>query len=115
MAYANDVVFAMGKQKHPELDTNSWLYRRINHCDFWFGIEENMLEEWDGPICDYYEVVLPEEAIRRYEDYIIANPGTRARYLNTKPDIINKYEALLYDKRTGLVTYYQTDWESGLD
>ena len=26
MAYAKDVVFAMGKQKNPELDTNSSLY-----------------------------------------------------------------------------------------
>jgi hypothetical protein len=117
MAYVNDVVFPIGKPRHSELDLIRSATRRINNCDFWFGIEANFKEEWDGPIVDYYEAVTTEEGIRRYENYLIANPGLRAKYFYDKyqADMITKYESLLYDRRTTMVIYYKTDWESGLD
>jgi hypothetical protein len=48
---------------------------------------------------------------------MIANPGLRAKYFYDKNDaeMIQKYESLLYDRRTSMVIYYKTDWESGLD
>ena len=48
---------------------------------------------------------------------MIANPGLRAKYFYDKNDaeMIQKYESLLYDRRTTMVIYYKTDWESGLD
>jgi hypothetical protein len=48
---------------------------------------------------------------------LIANPGLRAKYFYSKNDaeMVEKYEALLYDRRTNIVIYYKTDWESGLD
>ena len=81
------------------------------------AIEANLKEKWDGPIVDYYEAVTPEEGITRYQNYMIANPGLRAKYFYDKNDVemIQKYESLLYDRRTTMVIYYKTDWESGLD
>jgi hypothetical protein len=117
MAYVNDVVFPIGDPVHSELDLILSANRRINHCPFWFAIEANLKEKWDGPIVDYYEAVTPEEGIRRYQNYIIANPGLRAKYFYDKNDVemIQKYESLLYDRRTSMVIYYKTDWESGLE
>ena len=117
MAYVNDVVFPIGNPRHSELDLLRSVTRRINHCPFWFAVEANLKEKWDGPIVDYYEAVTPEEAIKRYENHLIANPGLRAKYFFSKSDaeMIEKYEALLYDRRTNIVIYYKTDWESGLD
>ncbi len=118
MAYVNDVVFPIGNPSNSELDLFlSGSSRRINHCPFWFAIEANLKEEWDGLLVDYYEAVTPEEGIRRYQNYMIANPGLRAKYFYDKNDaeMIQKYESLLYDRRTSMVIYYKTDWESGLD
>jgi hypothetical protein len=76
-----------------------------------------ILKKRDGLIVDYYEAVTPEEGIRRNENYLIANSGLRAKYFYDKhqADMITKYESLLYDRRTTMVIYYKTDWESGLD
>ena len=117
MAYINDVVFPIGDPVHSELDLILSANRRINHCPFWFAIEVNLKEKWDGPIVDYYEAVTTEEGIKRYQNYMIANPGLRAKYFYDKNDVemIQKYESLLYDRRTTMVIYYKTDWESGLD
>ena len=54
MAYVNDVVFPIGNPKHSELDLLRSVTRRINHCPFWFAVEANLKEKWDGPIVDYY-------------------------------------------------------------
>jgi hypothetical protein len=86
MAYANDVVFPIGNPRHSELDLIRSSARRINHCPFWFAIKANLKEQWDGPIVDYYEAVTPEEAIKRYENYLINNPALRAKYFYDKQD-----------------------------
>ena len=116
MAYEKDITFAIGDPANSELDVIRSTARRINCCDvFWFGVEENLREMRDGPIIDYFEAVKPEEAIRRYEKFLIANPGLRGKYFTKEYEMINKYEALLYDRRTVLVTYWKTDVESGLE
>ena len=117
MAYINDVVFPIGDPVHSELDLILSANRRMNHCPFWFAIEVNLKEKWDGPIVDYYEAVTTEEGIKRYQNYMIANPGLRSKYFYDKNDaeMIQKYESLLYDRRTSTVIYYKTDWESGLE
>ena len=117
MAYVNDVVFPIGDPVYSELDLIRSANRRINHCPFWFAIKANLKEKLDGHIVDYYEAVTPEEGMRRYQNYIIANTGIRAKYFYDKDDaeMIQKYESLLYDRRTSAVIYYKTDWESGLD
>ena len=65
MACGNDVVFAMGNHRRSELDLIRSATRRINQCNFQFGIEANFIEERDGPIVDYYEAVKTEEDRRR--------------------------------------------------
>jgi hypothetical protein len=60
MAYANGVVFPIGNPKRSELDLIRSATRRINNCPFWFAIETNLKEKWDGSIVGCYEAVTPE-------------------------------------------------------
>lgn len=106
MAYANDVKFIRQNKLNSE-DTNA----RINDCyDLWFAKEEDLLpveKSWDT---DYVDLVKPEEAIARYENYMIANPKARENYNKVRPGFISNYETLLYDRRTVAVAYIKCPW-----
>lgn len=44
-----------------------------------------------------------------------ANPNAREQFNKVRPGFVETCESLLYDRRTSMVIYYKTDWESGLD
>ena len=106
MAYANDVKFIRYNKLNPE-DTNA----RINDCyDLWLAKEEDLLpveKSWDS---DYVDLVKPEEAIERYENYMKSNPTAREKYNKVRPGFISTYESLLYDRRTIMVAYLKSPW-----
>ena len=106
MAYANDVKFIRHNKLDPE-DTNA----RINDCyDLWLAKEEDLLpveKSWDS---DYVDLVKPEEAIERYENYMKSNPTARDNYNKVRPGFISTYESLLYDRRTIAVAYVKCPW-----
>ncbi len=106
MAYANDVKFIRHNKLDPEY-TNA----RINDCyDLWLAKEEDLLpveKSWDS---DYVDLVKPEEAIERYENYMKSNPTARENYNKVRPGFISTYESLLYDRRTIMVAYLKSPW-----
>jgi hypothetical protein len=106
MAYANDVKFIRHNKLNPE-DTNA----RINDCyDLWLAKEEDLLpveKSWDT---DYVDLVKPEVAIERYENYMKSNPTARENYNKVRPGFISTYESLLYDRRTIMVAYLKCPW-----
>jgi hypothetical protein len=106
MAYANDVKFIRHNKLNPE-DTNA----RINDCyDLWLAKEDDLLQvekSWDS---DYVDLVKPEEAIERYENYMKSNPTAREKYNKVRSGFISTYESLLYDRRTVMVAYLKSPW-----
>ena len=96
MAYANDVKFIRHNKLNPE-DTNA----RINDCyDLWLAKEEDLLpveKSWDS---DYVDLVKPEEAIERYENYMKSNPTAREKYNKVRPGF----------RRTVMIAYLKSPW-----
>ena len=106
MAYANDVKFIRQNKLNPE-DDNA----RINDCyDLWLAKEEDLLPVDKSFDTDYVDLVKPEVAIERYENYMKANPKARENYNKVRPGFIATYESLLYDRRTVLVAYLKCPW-----
>ena len=106
MAYAKDIKFIRNNKLNPN-DNNS----RINDCyDLWLAKEKDLLpvdKSWDT---DYVDLVKPEEAIERYENYIKANPNAREQFNKVRPGFVETYESLLYDRRTIAVAYVMCPW-----
>ncbi len=106
MAFANDIKFIRSNKLNPA-DDNA----RINDCDsLWLAKEEDLLpvdKSWDT---DYVDLVKPEVAIERYENYMKSNPDVREKYNKVRPGFISTYESLLYDRRTILVAYLKCPW-----
>lgn len=114
--YAQDITFAIGNPAKSNIDALHSAVRRINSAstNLWFGIKENLKELSDGTIVDYYETVSAEEAIRRYENHLNANPEARALLFNkSNIEKTKTYETYLYDRRTVAVTYWETDVDYG--
>jgi hypothetical protein len=81
----------------------------MNDCDdLWFAKEDELLpidNSWDT---EYVDVVKPDVAIERYEDFMKSNPATYERYQEDKSTFIRLYESFLYDRRTIAVAYLKS-------
>jgi len=101
MSYSKDIKFIRSDKLNPEY-TNA----RMDDCgDLWFAKEDELLpidNNWDT---EYVDVVKPEVAIERYENYMKSNPSIYEKYHEDKSTFIRLYEDFIYDRRTVAVAY----------
>jgi hypothetical protein len=107
MAYAKDIKLI----RINNLDPNDNAIKYVHMDPLWFGKEEDMLPvENNNPDTDYVDLVTPEEAIKRYENFMKSNPQMKANLKKQNFIDFNDFEALLYDRRTVAVAYLNSPW-----
>jgi hypothetical protein len=104
MSYSKDIKFIRTDKLYPE-----YKEARMNDCDdLWFAKEDELLpidNSWDT---EYVDVVKPEVAIERYENYMKSNPSIYEKYHEDKSTFIRLYEDFIYDRRTIAVAYLKS-------
>ena len=94
MSYSKDIKFIRSDQLNPEYKD-----ARMNDCDdLWLAKEEELLpidNSWDT---EYVDLVKPEVAIERYENYMKSNHAIYEKYHEDKSTFINLYEDFIRQK-----------------
>ena len=104
MSYTKDIKFIRSDQLNPEYKD-----ARMNDCDaLRLAKVEELLpidNSWDT---EYVDLVKPEVAIERYENYMKSNPAIYEKYHEDKSTFINLYEDFIYNRRTIAVAYLKS-------